>query len=67
MFKYALATPEGDLIGGYESMRADGQPGDEFIGHGNTTWRILRIVPRDPIGEFQDNPDQLELWEVEQL
>jgi hypothetical protein len=33
VFKYALATPEGDLIGGYESMRADGQPGDEFIGH----------------------------------
>lgn len=66
MFRYELKTADGDDAGTYESGRCDWQPGDVFIGHGNTRWRIKTVVPLERIGEFVDKPSA-GLWEVEPL
>jgi len=62
--KYALKTVDGDDAGTHESPRCDWQPGDVFVGHGNTHWRIVAVVPLERIAEFHDKP-LYGLWQVE--
>jgi hypothetical protein len=57
VFKYELKTQDGDDVGTFESVRCDWQTGDELIGHGNTRWRVVAVIPHELIGEFHDAPE----------
>lgn len=39
------------------TLRCDWQTGDELIGHDNTRWRMVAVIPDELIGEFHNGPE----------
>jgi hypothetical protein len=67
MYRYELKTPDGDDAGTFTTSECRWQVGDEFIGQGNTHWRVTAVVSGERIGEFVDGRQVDGLLEVEPL
>jgi hypothetical protein len=55
-FKFELVSSDGDNLGSIETAQANWQAGDELIGHGNTHYRVVSVIPLARIAEYVDDP-----------
>jgi hypothetical protein len=64
-YTFELKTADGDDAGPFTTSEGTWQPGDEFIGQGNTRGRIRAIAPLPVIEEFVLGVPLSGIWEVE--
>ena len=55
-FKFELVSSDGDSLGSIETSEANWRVGDALIGHGNTRYRIVSVIPLARIAEYVDDP-----------
>ena len=55
-FKFELVSSDGDNLGSIETSEANWCAGDEVIGHGNTHYWVVSVIPLARIAEYVDDP-----------
>ena len=55
-YKFALITPDGEIFDVFETSEGNWRRDDVVIGHNNTHFRVLSVIPEALPAEFVDEP-----------
>ncbi len=55
-YKFALITPDGEIFDVFETSEGNWRRDDVVIGHNNTHFRVLSVIPEALPAQFVDDP-----------